>query len=58
MACSYTVRCWQCGEKLVVVDEYPKPVLDATGRPIAEQPRPYDPDWVIDRHIRRTHPRR
>ena len=55
MTSDYTTRCPYCGARLVVVDRYPPVVYNKDGQPAAEQPRPYDPDWVIARHIARSH---
>lgn len=52
---TYRVRCYTCGEPLAVIDRYPAVVTDRDGKPLDEQPRPYDPDWVLDRHHRRAH---
>lgn len=52
---TYTVRCYTCGEALTVIDRYPPVAVNGRGEPLAEQPRPYDPDWVLERHHRRTH---
>lgn len=50
-----TVRCYTCGVPLTVIDRYPPTARDRHGEPLAEQPRPYDPDWVLERHHQRAH---
>jgi hypothetical protein len=51
----YTVRCYTCGERLVVIDRWTPTVTGRDGNPVADQPRPWDPDWVLERHHQRAH---
>ena len=43
----YVTRCYICAARLTTVDAW-------NSDPKSEA-RPYDPDWVIAEHIRRTH---
>ena len=47
---AYVTRCYICGCKVVVADEWCEDKL-ADGKVV----RWFDPDRIVDRHIRRSH---
>lgn len=55
----YYTRCWKCGERLKVVDDYGDYNVwekNSDGKLVRKsEARWFDPDWVIARHIHKNH---
>ncbi len=55
----YLTRCPVCGTRLIAVDDYGDYNVFVTknGQRVRKtEDRWFDPDWVINRHIRSAHP--